>query len=348
MEENIVLIDDLSIRDKIHTIRGVKVMLDFDLAEIYGYSTGAFNRQVKNNAEKFEGDDFMFRLNDEEASLVSRCKNYILNGGSKRGSNIKYNPFAFTEQGIYMLMTVLRGELAVRQSRALVMAFKAMKDHIVAGRSISSQHEMLQLSLQVNENRRETEQIREELTELGTQMSSVMDRLGNVVERSEIAPFMLDFSRPEERREYLFLDGQPVKSDLAYMEIYGRAKRSIHIVDDYISLKTLHLLCGVDSSIRITIISDNLRGLLHESDYQDCIKENPDFHVEFIRSMGASHDRFIVLDHGTDDERLFHCGSSSKDSGNRITVISELLDPYIRTMFSKRLSELLGNPQLVL
>ena len=139
-----------------------------------------------------------------------------------------------------------------------------------------------------------------------------------------------------------------MRSDLAYMEIYGRAKRSIHIVDDYISLKTLHLLCGVDSSIRITIISDNLRGLLHSSDYQDCIKENPDFQVEFIRSMGVSHDRFIVLDHGTEDERLFHCGSSSKDSGNRITVISELLDPYIRTMFSKRLSELLGNPQLVL
>ncbi|MBQ3830721.1 MAG: hypothetical protein II813_07390, partial [Spirochaetales bacterium] len=183
---------------------------------------------------------------------------------------------------------------------------------------------------------------------LGSQMSSVMDRLGNVVERSEIAPFMLDFSRSEERREYLFLDGQPMKSDLAYMEIYGRAKRSIHIVDDYISLKTLHLLCGVDSNIRITIISDNLRGLLHASDYQDCQKENPDFQVEFIRSMGVSHDRFIVLDHVTEDERLFHCGSSSKDSGNRITVISELLDPYIRTMFSKRLSELLQNPLLVL
>ncbi|MBQ9810001.1 MAG: hypothetical protein IJM52_02465, partial [Spirochaetales bacterium] len=74
--------------------------------------------------------------------------------------------------------------------------------------------------------------IKEELTELGTQMSSVMDRLGNVVERSEIAPFMLDFSRSEERREYLFLDGQPMRSDLAYMEIYGRAKRSIQIVDD--------------------------------------------------------------------------------------------------------------------
>ncbi|MBR0519706.1 MAG: ORF6N domain-containing protein [Spirochaetales bacterium] len=348
MEENIVLIDDLSIRDKIHTIRGVKVMLDFDLAEIYGYETKNFNRQVKNNAEKFEGEEFMFRLSDDEIPYVSRCNNFTLNNGSKRGSNIKYNPYAFTEQGIYMLMTVLRGELAVRQSRALVMAFKSMKDHIVAGKSISSQHELLQLSLQVNENRRETERIREELTELGTQMSSVMDRLGNVVERSEIAPFMLDFSRPEERREYLFLDGQPMRSDLAYMEIYGKAKRSIHIVDDYINLKTLHLLCGVDKSIRITIISDNLRGLLHASDCQDCLRENPDFHVEFKRSMGASHDRFIVLDHGTEGERLYHCGSSSKDSGNRITVISELLDPYIKTMFSKRLSELLGNPLLVL
>ena len=342
MEENIVLIDDLSIRDKIYTIRGVRVMLDFDLAEIYGYTTSRFNEQVTNNANKFEGDDFSFVLSDKEFTNLMSKKSISSWGGRRK------NPRAFTESGIYMLMTVLRGELAVRQSRALIRTFRAMKDHIVAGSSIAGRHDMLQLSLQVNENRRETEKIKEELTELGTQMSSVMDRLGNVVERSEIAPFMLDFSRSEERREYLFLDGQPVKSDLAYMEIYGRAKRSIHIVDDYISLKTLHLLCGVDSSIRITIISDNLRGLLHESDYQDCIKENPDFHVEFIRSMGASHDRFIVLDHGTKDERLYHCGSSSKDSGNRITVISELLDPYIRTMFSKRLSEMLGNPVLEL
>ena len=342
MEENIVLIDDLSIRDKIYTIRGVRVMLDFDLAEIYGYSTSAFNQQVKRNTDKFP-EDFRFQLSTQEASVL-----LSQNVTANRGGDRRTEPWAFSESGIYMLMTVLKGTFATRQSIALIRTFRAMKDHIVAGRFISSQHDMLQLSLQVNENRRETEKIKEELTELGTQMSSVMDRLGNVVERSEIAPFMLDFSRSEERREYLFLDGQPMRSDLAYMEIYGRAKRSIHIVDDYISLKTLHLLCGVDSSIRITIISDNLRGLLHESDYQDCIKENTDFHVEFIRSMGVSHDRFIVLDHGTEDERLFHCGSSSKDSGNRITVISELLDPYIRTMFSKRLSELLGNPVLEL
>ena len=264
-------------------------------------------------------------------------------------------PYAFTESGIYMLMTVLKGDLAVKQSKALIRTFRALKDHVVGIIPAVSSRDILRLSLQTAENTNDIKEMKDVLSDQGRiliehddRLMKAFDEISETVRRSEIAPFMLYFSRPEERREYLFLDGQPMRSDLAYMEIYGRAKRSIHIVDDYISLKTLHLLCGVDSSIRITIISDNLRGLLHESDYQDCIRENPDFHVEFIRSMGVSHDRFIVLDHVTEDERLFHCGSSSKDSGNRITVISELLDPYIRTMFSKRLSELLGNPLLVL
>lgn len=106
-------------------------MLDFELAEIYGYETKNFNRQVKNNIAKFEGDDFMFRLTSSEMEELSRCKNFtsIQTKGVKGGrSNL---PYAFTEQGVYMLMTVLRGELAIRQSRSLVMAFKKMKDYIV-------------------------------------------------------------------------------------------------------------------------------------------------------------------------------------------------------------------------
>ena len=144
MEDNIVLIDDLSIRDKIYTIRGVRVMLDFDLAEIYGYETKNFNRQVKNNKEKFP-EDMKFQLTREEADYVSRCRKStsIMQVTGMKGGRV-YLPYAFTEQGIYMLMTILRGELAVRQSRALVMAFKSMKDHIVAGRSIAGSHEMLQ------------------------------------------------------------------------------------------------------------------------------------------------------------------------------------------------------------
>lgn len=100
------------LKEFIYYIWGVLVMLDMDLAKIYGYSTKDFNRQVKNNIEKFE-QDFMFQLIDEECEIL-RCKNSTSSWGGRR-----YNPYAFTEQGIYMLMTVLKGELATKQSKAL-------------------------------------------------------------------------------------------------------------------------------------------------------------------------------------------------------------------------------------
>ena len=102
--DSIIIVDEKTIRDKIYTIRGVKVMLDFELAEIYGYETKNFNRQVKNNAERFEGDDFMFQLTKSEVEKLSRCKNFtsIQTKGVKGGrSNM---PYAFTEQGVYLLI----------------------------------------------------------------------------------------------------------------------------------------------------------------------------------------------------------------------------------------------------
>ena len=100
-------------------------MLDADLAEIYGYSTGAFNQQVKNNIEKFD-DDFRFQITQTEFSgLISK---FLI---SNRGGTRKM-PYAFTEQGIYMLMTVLKGEQATAQSKALIRLFKQMKDYIAA------------------------------------------------------------------------------------------------------------------------------------------------------------------------------------------------------------------------
>ena len=88
------------LREKMYEFRGRKVMLDSDLAEIYGYETKNFNRQVKNNSRKFQGDDFMFELTDEETGELSRCKNFTLNQKEGRGTNIKYNPHVFTEQGL--------------------------------------------------------------------------------------------------------------------------------------------------------------------------------------------------------------------------------------------------------
>ena len=124
------LVSKEMIEDKIYNIRGQNVMLDSDLAEIYGYETKNFNRQVKNNIEKFD-NDFMFQLTDEEVLELSRCKKFTMKRNNGRGHNIKYLPYVFTEQGIYMLMTVLRGELAIKQSKTLIRIFKEMKDYIV-------------------------------------------------------------------------------------------------------------------------------------------------------------------------------------------------------------------------
>ena len=96
-EENkeIVIVDDKTIQEKIYLIREQKVMLDADLAEIYGYETKNFNRQVKNNIEKFEGEDFMFQLTENEFENL-RCKNFTSSWGGSR-----YLPNAFTEQGLF-------------------------------------------------------------------------------------------------------------------------------------------------------------------------------------------------------------------------------------------------------
>ena len=142
-----------------YTIRGVKVMLDADLAEIYGYSTKAFNQQVKNNIERF-AEDFRFQLSKKEVeelrsknltaitgvndAEILRCKNCTTNISTMSRSN----PFVFTEQGIYMLMTVLKGDMAVQQSMALIRLFKQMKDYIAAENSPDVSAGMVALATQ--------------------------------------------------------------------------------------------------------------------------------------------------------------------------------------------------------
>ena len=142
-------------------------MLDFELAEIYGYETRAFNQQVKRNNEKFD-EDFMFQLTDEEVDELSRSQNVTLNKGTGRGSNIKYNPYAFTEQGIYMLMTVLRGDLAVKQSKALIRLFKQMKDFIIENQDFIGSKELVQIAIQTNKNTHDIAKINDTISTLAT------------------------------------------------------------------------------------------------------------------------------------------------------------------------------------
>lgn len=344
-KQEIILINEETIQSKIYIVRGQKVMLDVDLAEIYGYETKNFNRQVKNNQLKFEGDDFMFQLTDEEVAQLSRCKNFTLNRGNGRGKNVKYNPYVFTEQGIYMLMTVLRGDLATKQSRALIRTFKQMKDYIIENQDLIGEREYLQLSMQISQNIHTTMELRSDLNDVEDQMAEVMDRLSNVVTHSELSEVMNEFGEPHIKRGYLVLNGNPFKADVVYDEIYRQAKQSIFIVDNYIGLKTLEKLINIQDGVDVSIFSDNLVRGLRQSAFDDFSKEYPNLNIHLFHSGGIFHDRYIILDYGTNDEKIFLCGSSSKDAGGRITSILE--DPD-RKKYEPMIKDLLKNKKLAL
>ena len=178
-KKEIIIVDENSIKDKIYTIRGQRVMLDSDLARIYGYTTKAFNQQVKNNINKFDSD-FMFRLSVEEVEDYSRSKKLTLKNGS--GHNIKYNPYVFTEQGIYMLMTVLKGELAVKQSKALIRLFKGMKDYIVESNNFIDIRDFMKISMQTIENTNSIKRIEENIA-TKDDLNMIMD---NYIESKEL------------------------------------------------------------------------------------------------------------------------------------------------------------------
>lgn len=309
------LITERTLYDKIYCIRGYKVMLDVDLAQIYGYETKNFNRQVKNNYQKFADDDFMFQLTDEEVEELSRCKNCTLNRGNIRGANVKYKPYVFTEQGIYMLMTVLRGELAIKQSRALIRTFKKMKDYIIDNRALIGQREYIRLSMQTVENVKDITKLKSDISSVEKKMSDVMNQLSDVVTKSDLAEMMNSFVEGEDNG-WLMYNTKYCTADLAYSEIYMQAKKSIYV-----------------------------GGKLHRVEYKDFCSEYPQIKIEIRRTGGIFHDRFIVLDYGTENERIFLCGASSKDAGARITSIVE--DFGIKK-YKPLINQLMKNQELIL
>ena len=187
------IIDEQSIRDKIYTVRGVQVMLDFELAEVYGYTTKRFNEQVKNNIEKFD-EDFRFQLSSEETKILRSKKSTSSWGGSR------YRPWAFTESGIYMLMTVLRGDLATRQSKALIRTFRAMKDYIFQGRALITQQDYLRLSMQMTDTQQELHLLQEKVNENTEQISKIMVNLDDTVRSSDLPTAIKLMQRGRQRK----------------------------------------------------------------------------------------------------------------------------------------------------
>ena len=131
------------IQSRIHEIRGQRVMLDFDLAEMYGIETRVLKQAVRRNLKRFEGDDFMFELTKEE---LSTSQIVILKKG--RGSNFKYAPFAFTELGVAMLSSVLNSDIAIEINRAIMRAFVAIRQGLP---KVSNHKELEELKARIKE-----------------------------------------------------------------------------------------------------------------------------------------------------------------------------------------------------
>ena len=285
-EENkeIVIVDDKTIKDKIYLIRGQKVMLDADLAEIYGYETKNFNRQVKNNIEKFEGEDFMFQLTEDEFTNL-RCKNFTSSWGGSR-----YLPNAFTEQGIYMLMTVLRGELAIKQSKALIRMFKQMKDFIIENQDFIGSKELVQIAIQTNKNTND--------------IAKINDKISTLATKEDLKKVMDNFIDPDTYKHFLLMNGDKIEADVAYTKLYKSARKSIYVIDNYIGLKTLELLRAAKDSVEVIIFSDNVRNkdMLTKNILNDYKRDCTNINLKMKIAGKKNHDRYIAKDYVKENE----------------------------------------------
>jgi len=323
----IIELTEQNIESMVYFIRGQKVMLDFDLARIYGYETKVFNQQVKRNISKFP-EDFMFQLTAEEVNAISRNKKSTLdndidmlktektlNESEKlmRSQNVTpqiwntsntggrtYLPYAFTEQGIYMLMTVLKGELAIKQSIALIRLFKQMKDYISENRSILNVDSAL----------------------INNKFSSYDKRFETIENKLNIV--MDNFIDPSTYKHFFILEGEKIEAALAYQQIYSLAEHSIIIIDDYIGLRTIQLLKVAKPDIDIIIFSDNVAR--DSIDEQTLIDFNNEYHrdIKLFKNDKKFHDRYIVIDYTYPNETIYHSGPSSKNAGHKISTITKI------------------------
>ena len=330
------------IKSKIHDVDGVPVMLDFELAKLYGYETRAFNQQVTNNIDKFDSD-FMFKLSENKWNEILISKNLMSSWGG-----IRRIPYAFTEQGVYMLMTVLKGDLATKQSKLLIRTFKAMKDYIVEKDRLSNSKEILELSHNnevltlkntVNENSLDIEYLKIQNNYNKNKFKTIDDRFDNV--EKELVKVMDNFIDPSKYKHYIFYKGERIESDIAYQDIYSKAKHNVYIIDDYISLQ---LLKRIKRSIKVIIFSDNkdkigLSSLL----FNDFIKDT-NLNITLLHN-NTYHDRYVILDYGYKDMRVYHSGASSKDGGNSGYEIDEREYPHD---YDERIKIMLKNNELMI
>ena len=164
------------IQDLIHEIRGKKVMLDFDLARLYQVETRVLKQAVRRNISRFPSD-FMFELTLEETKFLvnSSRSQFVTLDNPGRGSNVKYKPFVFTEQGVAMLSSVLRSETAIQANIAIMRAFVQVREYLLAASSVSLKLE--ELKAKVDLLKQEQEDNLEAMNDLSEDVRHDIDNL---------------------------------------------------------------------------------------------------------------------------------------------------------------------------
>ena len=317
-------IDKNKVKSQIYEIRGIRVMLDRDIAAYFGVTTGNLNKAKNRNIERFP-ENFCFTLTDQEISLFQIGIPMQTKGIKGGRSN---NPTVYSEHGLTMLTSVLHTPRAIAASIQIINVFVEIAHYVRHNAQLIPYQE-----LKLLQNRQDL---------LSEKIQGIEE---SMVTKTDVIKIIEDFSGNEIKQDFLFLNGKVVEADLAYQQIYAEAKETIFVIDNYIGLKTLVLLKSAKKDVKITIFSDNIHHGLHKKELDDFTKEYPHIVISFKKTDGIFHDRYIILDFDTENEKIYHCGASSKDAGNKVCSISSTAD---HNMYKPLIENLLTNPKLVL
>ncbi len=280
------------IRSRIYTIRGVQVMLDMDLAKLYGTETKILNRAVKRNRERFP-EEFMFQLTEHEydgirsqSVRLTGSENLRFQNGTSGGhGGRRYLPYAFTEQGVAMLSAVLRSETAVKMSIQIINAFVAMRRFIGSNAQLFQRLDTL------------------ELKQLETDKK--METVLNAIESKEIQP-----------KQGIFFDGQIFDAYNFVSDLFRSARESIVVIDNYLDDSVLTHLTKRKKNVSVTLLTRNISRQLA----LDIEKFNKQYPPIEIKEFKNAHDRFIIIDNAT----VYHFGASLKDLGKKWFAFSKM------------------------
>ena len=279
-----------NIESLIKVIRGQQIILDRDLARLYQVETSQLNRQVKRNIERFP-EDFMFQLTKEECS---RCQIGILNEG--RGSNVKYSPYAFTENGVAMLSGVLRSKTAIEVNIRIMRAFTSMRHFMANNASVFSRLETIEYhQLEMLQHQQVTDK-----------------RIDEVFRRLDEGS-----AKP---KQGVFYNGQIYDAYTFVGDLIKSAKKRIILIDNYVDETVLTLLDKREENVPAVIYTQQI-----SRQFQlDLDRHNAQYTPIDVEAFRLSHDRFLCI-----DDDVYHIGASIKDLGKKWFGFSkmEILTP---------------------